>query len=47
MLVSRADTLPLPFVPAMWIVGRVYGGKCVLSERIRVRPRSMVDIESD
>jgi len=23
MLVSRADTLPFPFVPAIWIVGRV------------------------
>ena len=31
---SRADTLPLPPIPAMWIVGRVYEGRCVLSERI-------------
>ena len=47
MLVSRADTLPSPFVPAMWMVVRVYGGSCALSDRISVRLRSMVDIESD
>jgi len=30
MLVSRTDTLPLPFVPAMWMVGWVYG-VCIVS----------------
>ena len=37
MLVRRADTLPLPFMPAMWMVGRVYG----------VRLGSMIDTKND
>ena len=42
---GELNTLSLPSVPAMWMISRVYGGRCALSKRIRVRLRSTVDID--
>jgi hypothetical protein len=32
---TNEDTLPFPLVPVMWIVGNVYGGRCVSRTLIR------------
>ena len=48
MLVRRADTLPLPFMPAMWMVGRVRLGSMIDTKNDRlssVHHRSILGVD--
>ena len=42
----RAETLPFPFVPAIWHVGRLYAGRYERRRRMRFKLRSIDMLEA-